>query len=195
MPVKQKRKTRKGSNQLLANSSRLGRPNLTTTPGNPNLVLVLPELIGMFASTGTAIIASNTNLTAGLLTNFGTRFAAFDEYRILKFKFFVYPLSAGQGYASVYVDPLSNAVPTATTIQTNVSKFIPLTEASAQRPYVFVYNVSDYSLLGYQPISTTTFNYGFLKVYTDVLTMGNSVNTGNQLMIRAEVTLELRGLA
>lgn len=193
--MKKGKRSRRAVNQLLASSSHLGRTNLATTPGNPNLTLVLPEVIGISAVVGTGTLATSTNLNAGLLTNFATRFQAFDEYRILKLKFYVYSLSTSQGYASVYVDPLSNAAPTSTTMQTNVAKWVPLNQGSAPKPYVFTYNVSDSALLAYQPIATTTFNVGFLKAYADTTNTGNNLATGNLLLIRADVTVEFRGLS
>jgi hypothetical protein len=179
----------------LSGSNYLSRSNLTTTPGNPNMVLVLPELVGISTASASTTFAGNTTLNAGLLTNFATRFTLFDEYRILKFKFYMYPTSTGNGYASVYVDPLNSANPTSTTAQTNVSRMVPLSAQSAKGAITFVYNVSDFALLSYQPISTTTFAYGYFKVYTDAANYGNTLASGALIITRCDVTVEFRGLS
>jgi len=171
------------------------------TPGVPDLIMTIPEVLPIASVAATATYAVSSPIQAGMMNSFATRFVAFDEYRIISCKFKFYPLgtnpgnSTGTGYADCWVEPLSTAAPTSATASQNVTVTVPLAQTGQPRPYVFHYKPKDFTLLEFQPIATTTYVIGNLKVYTDMANYGNTITTGNLLFIRAEFVVQFRGLA
>jgi len=183
-----KRKTQKPVNSSLDT-------RLAYTPGIPVVTMSMPEIVAVL-DIATGGLASATNLTAGLLTNFATRFVTFDEYRILKFKFELLPTCPAGGMFVAYVDPLNSSVPTSTTAQTNTALSGNLNSASIRKPYTLIYMPRDTAMQAYQQISTTTFSYGYLKVFTDVNNFANQNTTfAKAIQVRAIITVQFRGFS
>jgi hypothetical protein len=189
-----KRKNQQNTlNAALANS--LVNGGAAFTPGVPSITMTLPELVGTF-DIASSTCAGVVGLTAGLLTNFATRFVGFDEYRILRFVFQITPTCPSGGTAAAYVDPAGSGVPTATTAQTNVATFFNLNSAACSKPYILRYEPRDPALNIFQPITTTTFNYGYFKIYTDAANFANqNVTATRAFQVRAIITIQFRGLA
>ena len=193
-------KVKKNSNRSNANTLNARNANSLSvsgspfTPSAPSLTMRIPELIGKYTATSGAV-SGNTQLTAALITNFATRFAAFDEYRILCFDFEIMPVSANTGTAMVWVEPLSNSAPTTATAQSNIGSFVNFHAACTKTPYKLRYAPTDSTLIGFQPISTTTFGYGYLKVFTNAADFASLAGNLDIIVVRAMITIQFRGLA
>jgi hypothetical protein len=154
----------------------------------------IPEVIGIFAATS-SLINSTTSLTAGLITNFASRFAAFDEYRILKFVITIRPVTANvNGVLVAWVEPLSSGTPTATNAQTNVTNYLMLNNSHG-KAIRFSYQPADPGFQVFQPISTTSFVYGYLKQYTSTADFGSNLASATGTHVTAEIVIQFRGLA
>jgi len=141
-------------------------------------------------------LASSLGINTGNILNFNARFGStFDECRILEVRFEVRPCSSNNtGSTVMWVEPISNAVPTATLAQTNA--VVEFSNGGNDKVIKYTYRPADYAYLDFIPCSTTTANIGYLNFYTDTTNFGSYTIANNTLFVlRAHYCVQFRGYA
>ncbi len=159
------------------------------------MAMNLEFFVGKFTTTvTTGAIASSTAITVGLVDNFSARFALFDEFKIRSVHLRFYTLStANQGVINVWIEPLSNATPTLALSKDNKTLTFSLSDSS--RSHTLDYTIKDPNLTIWAPVTTTTAQVGYVKVYTDNAAYGATTVATDVLVVVGTMVVDFRGFA
>lgn len=184
--VQGKRRSQKGAGDTL---------NTQYSPGVQVVTMKISTILPKYTTTvTTGVIASSVAIQASLMTNFSTRFAAFDEFRITQVLFKANLCSASNpGTINMWVEPLSNTVPNSTMAGTNSVRRFPA--GGNDRTPTLLYRPADYAYLDWLTIGTTTSPIGWLNVYTDNSTFASSTVATDYMVVSADFTVQFRGMA
>jgi hypothetical protein len=182
--TKQRRVTKPGS---------IYSSTMPYSPGVPSAVFKVSAGIQKFTTTvTTGVIASSTAIQAAQIPSFGSRFAAFDEYRITHAKFMFYPCSStNPGTLNAWVEPQSSGTPSSSIAQNNKVLAFPI--GGNNRVYKLNYSPTDFNFEGWTDLATTTFVIGYLNVYTNNADFASNIVATDAVTVRAEYTVEFRG--
>lgn len=174
--------------------SRVYESTMPFSNGVPMTRVKVPAGVLKYTTTvTTGVIASSTPIQAAQVPSFGSRFVAFDEYRIVKARFTFYPCSSSNpGTLNTWVEPKSGTTPTSSAAQNNKVLAFPI--GGNSRTYTLTYRPTDFDLEGWQDLATTTFVYGYLNVYTNNADFASNTVATDAVTVRAEYDIEFRGL-
>ena len=142
----------------------------------------------------TGLIAHSHGIQAATIDNFAARFAAFDQYKILKATYAVNCIGAtNPGVMVMWFEPTSSAVPTNTTAVENFAVNFPASDVS--RKHVISYNPRDPVTQIWSPVTTTTNIIGYFKLFTNNASFGSSVTATDYAVITATYQVAFRGYA
>jgi len=186
--------TRKSSQQ-----SRMERldPNLILRPAYKGQYLTTMKVLGdpiSIATTVTSgVIQDSRAISVGTINNFTTRFACFEEYRIIKAQYqlnFFSSVNPGQG--NFWLDENSSAAPTATEAQQRSGvQMVPC--SSVERIHKMNYTPHSPSEQIWNPIATAQ-SLAFFKFYTDNANFGSSIVATGYMTERIVFTIQFRGV-
>jgi len=167
------------------------------SPGQPGVVFPLEVFIGKLTTTvTTGVIASSTVIAASLVSNFASRFVAFDEYRIRKFEA-IYQLcsSTNPGILNTWCEPLTSntGAPVANDAKNN--RTVTFSASATDKTIRLPYNPRDDNVTIWNAISTTTTSCGNLKVYTNNADFGSSIVATDYVVVTGIIWIEFRGWA
>lgn len=163
--------------------------------GQPNLTLKIHTSLAKYTTTvTTGLIARSTSIEAGLAGSFSTRFAAFDEYRIIKVLFEAYPCSSNNpGTLNMWCEPLNSGTPNATIAATNaVTSF---SAGGNSKVTKLVYKPADFAFLDWITVGTTNSTVGYFNMYTDLANYASSAVVTDYVIVHVILTVQFRGFA
>lgn len=141
----------------------------------------------------TGVISNSLTIGNGLITNFSSRFAGFDEYRIVKAKFVFQPFSSiNPGVIRAWIEEKSATAPTVTLANTN--RGITFPASSVERTHMLTWRPTDPTDTDYNTLSTSLAS-AYVKVYTDNTSYGSSIVATDYLSVTPYFTVQFRGLA
>lgn len=186
---KSQRRQQKVSNQSLLTASS------PYSPGTPASSMKIQGVIGKYTTIVTSgLIARTTAIEAGLISNFSTRFQAFDEYRIIKAVFEAYPCSSNNpGQINMWVEPLNSSTPTSASASTN--NVVSFSAGGNNKVTKLIYKPLDFAYLDWTPVATSTGAVGYFNVYSDNANFASSIVATDYLVVRVWLTLQFRGFA
>ncbi len=170
-------------------SSGLIRPN---TAIYPRVSLSIPGQV-LKQSITAGGIANVITVNFGLILNWATRFAAvFREYCIVGVCFDIQRAgTAIPGVLKIFYDEKDSGIPTSTGALSSIGYELTLsTTADVGRRRCFEWVAQDYADLGWL-IATTSYNIGYLKLYTDSTNYGCS--GACDILITPVLQVEFRG--
>jgi len=192
--VNQKNKKKKIGNRKAG--SRL--PDMTLAlkpefPGQPVCALkVQSGPIPLSTTVTTGLIALNAAINSGLVNAFATRFAAFNEWRIVKAKAHVMCFdSTNPGVISQwYESAQSSTTPNAVAAENAPAQ--RFNASAVDRTHDLSYVPHDPGEQAWTPVGTA-FTSGNYKIYTDNANYGASIAAKGYLVVNFDLTFQFRG--
>lgn len=169
------------------------RPSYTGQPMMSTVVMADPIVLSTTVTSG--LIASTTTLTNALISNFATRFATWDEYRIIKVRAKVSCFSTtypGQLNHWFDIPATAGAAPAIADARKNRAVRFPASDVSKNHELDFVPH--DPTLQMWEPLSTGL-TIGVYKLYTDNANYGSSVVATQYVCVDLDLTIQFRGFA
>ncbi len=167
------------------------------SPGNMPIRMKLECFVGKYTTVvGTGVISQMNAIQAGLITNFATRFAMFDEYRIESFLLRVdCSSSTNPGVINVWIESNASAtsLPTATDAKDN--KTLTFSAGDNARTHVLSFNPRNQNTQAWTPITTTTLSCGEFKIYTDNANYASTTVATDYCVVTGTMTVAFRGFA
>jgi hypothetical protein len=121
--------------------------------------------------------------------------AVYDEYRILKIKFYVVPIGVGvAGATKVYVDENDSTVPNSASAGARVGALLPNSNANPKALHTFTWNAKDYTDLAYTSTGSPSFSPCFIKFFTNSTEYGTPNSAGDAWSVMYEMTVQFRGV-
>jgi hypothetical protein len=186
------KRSKKANNKTIGNN--VYTTTMPVTPGSPITQHVVQGDVTKFTTTvTTGVIAQSLAIDAGDITSF-SRFALYDEFRIIKVVFKAYPCSASTpGSACIWVETKDSSTPTNSKSQTN--SVVQFSLGGNNRVIKLSYKPSDFAYNVWTTTATTSFVIGYLNVYTDNATYAAPTTVTDAFVLRAEYTVQFRGFA
>jgi hypothetical protein len=191
MPRKQ---NKKNSRRAMSTVSRFD--DAPSYSGQARFRVTLPAAPLLLRTTvTTGQIASSAEIKAEAVTGFADRFGStFDEYRIVKCKVLIRPVSASTGVSVMMFDEKNIGPPTSTESQERVGKRLANTNANSRSFCEMTWVARDLLDLNYSPIDSTDVIPVAFKTYTDATLWGAPVVATDLWIIEPEITFEFKGL-
>jgi hypothetical protein len=147
-----------------------------------------PEVLSTTVTTGQ--IAEATTLSNALIPNLTTRWQAWLDHRIVKFRIKLTNFSStNPGLMSHWFDEESSATPTAVlAINAKAKRF----GASVIGTHTIEFVVQDPTQLNYSALGVVT-NYGYYKLYTNNADFGSSIVATQYCLKETEMLVQFRG--
>ncbi len=140
----------------------------------------------------TGAIATHVSLTPSLITDWTTRFACFDEYRVthiaVEFRCFS---SINPGVIRAWLEEKSTATPTAALAAVN--RGITFPASAVERTHMLKWQATDYGDAEYTSMSGIAGTV-YLKIYTDNAVFGSSTVATDYLAYKVQFTVQFRGM-
>lgn len=160
-------------------------------PGQPTLEIWVPgtpEVLSTTVTTG--VIAEVTTLSNALLPSFSTRFAAWVDHRITKYRVKVTNFSStNPGLLNHWFDEESSNPPSSSNaISAKAKRF----GASVVGTKTIEFTVRDPTQLNYSPLATST-TVGYYKMYTNNADFGSSIVASQYCLKEVEALCQFRG--
>lgn len=135
------------------------------------------------------------NFSAGNIQGWASRFEnCFDEYRILKCRFDVIPLSAnGNGVSNFWFDEKNSSAPTSNETTERIVRRVPNTSNDARSQFSMLWVAKDLLDLQYTQISVDVIS-AYFKVYTNNALWGTPAVAASYFTIQPVFFVEMRGL-
>jgi hypothetical protein len=141
----------------------------------------------------TGVIAVSTNIVYTLISSFTTRFAAWDEYRVVRVQFKVRMFSStNPGVVRVWVEDRLSSAPTLATAEAAKGLFI--NASCVNKEHLLDYKIYDPVYTDFTALNATQ-SVGYLNVYTNNANYGASTVATDYLMITPMFTFQFRGFA
>lgn len=154
---------------------------------------MLGDPIKFTTTVTTGVIASSTQILYTLISSFTTRFATWDEYRVIRVRFHVRFFSSTlPGILRVWVEDRSNATPTLAIAQAD--KGLSPNMSDVARRHMLDYRIMDPVYVDYTQLNATQ-GIGYLNVYTNNAQYGSTVVATDVCVITPEFTIQFRGFA
>ncbi len=162
-------------------------------PGQPAMELKVRGPSGSLSTTvTTGVISISDAITpANFIHDFSSRFAGFEEYRIVKAVFTLLPYgSTIPGIIKLWFDSDFSSAPTSAEAYNAEGLQMQLCSVT---PKSLTYKPLDPALQAWSLVSSGTFNIGYVKVYTDNATYGAPIVATQVVMLTGEFTIQFRG--
>ncbi len=144
----------------------------------------------------TGVIAFTQSIEAGLVSSFGSRFDAYDEYLIEWFELRVDTCSSNlSGLLNVWIeaDATNTGTPTATNAKQN--KTLTFAAGANQRTHKLRYNPRNPVTQKWTPTGTTNASIGNVKVYTNTTDFAASTVATDYAVLTGTMGIWLRGFS
>lgn len=163
--------------------------------GQQRVVLQLEGGASLVSTTiTTGVIASAYPISSNAITGFATRFGStFDEYRILKARFRITPVSPSTGVSKMWFDEKSSAAPTVNESNERTALALPNTNANSKSKQSMIWVARDLLDLEYLPIGTVSV-VAYHKIYTDTGNWAAPTAVTPLWIIEPIITVEFRGI-
>lgn len=141
----------------------------------------------------TGLIATTTAITTALVSNFSTRFAMWDEYRITRVRvLFRNFSSANPGLVRAWIEPRSTATPTLAIAE--ASEGLAFNASDITKGHLLDYKLMDPVLSDFTQVGTTQ-NIGNINWFTNNANYGSSTVATDYFLVHIEFVVQFRGLA
>jgi hypothetical protein len=121
--------------------------------------------------------------------------AVYDEYRILKIKFFITALNPAMvGSTKVYIDENDATVPNSASAAARVGALLPNASANPKSYRVMTWSAKDYTDLSYTSTGSPSFSPCFLKLFTNSTEYGTPNSGGDAFEVMYTMTVQFRGV-
>ena len=163
-------------------------------PGQQVGVFKIPcDPIKATTTVTTGQIATTTNITTGLISNFGTRFAMWDEYRITRVMvFFRCFSSSNPGVIRAWIEPRASTTPTLAIAE--ASEGLAFNASDVTRDHILDYKIMDPVYVDFTQVGTTQ-GVGWINWFTNNANYGSSAAATDYFMAHIVCTIQFRGLA
>ncbi len=179
---------KKGNNPK-RNTLQIYDSTIPYSPGVPLTTLQVSANVRKFTTSGASSIALSIPIDNSNITNF-SRFTVYDEYRVTKVKFMIYPCRTDvSGSTCVWVEPQSSTVPNSTAAQTN--SVVQFSNSSATKVTTLTYVPTNFNYLTFVSTAATA-TVGYLNVYTNQSEFAAPPST-DIFTMRAIYTIQFRG--
>jgi len=175
----------------------IGTPNISANNAvYPRLNLDVPITLTQ-ANVATGALATTINIDSSLIPNFSTRFGAtFKEFAIVgaRFEIRLTATSTAQGFVLAYIDELSNAAPTATSINYARAE-LPIVSTQVDTRgsmHTVEWVARSYADLTWDAIGTSGV-VAYLKLFASTGQTGTSATTAAQIAVSGAYALAFRG--
>jgi hypothetical protein len=164
-------------------------------PGQPvGTFKILSNPVKLTTTVTTGVIASVVTLSSANVASFGTRFAGWEEGRIIKAMFKIDCFSAtNPGRILMYQDSDDVTPPTLALAQSHKAKSFPASDVF--EPHVLVFNNHALDKLQYATVAGGLPTVGYIKVYTDNAALGSSIVATDYIGYTIEYTVQFRGFS
>ncbi len=141
----------------------------------------------------TGVIANTTAINYSLISSFTTRFAGWDEYRVIQvrieWKCFS---STNPGMVRGWVEDRSNATPTLAIAE--ASEGLCFSAGDVVTPHVLTYRIMDPVYIDYTQLNATQ-TIGYINTYTNNANYGATGVATDYVGVHAKLLFQFRGLA
>lgn len=163
-------------------------------PGQPvwsTIVELDPTILTTTVTTG--VVASSIALITSGISNFATRFAAFDEYRVVKIRFqFSCLAPTATGIMTHWVEEKVATAPSAAIALAATKVQYPMSDVFGKHELIWTpHDVGD---LDYTQVGTVK-NLCYLDSYTSVAAYGAPAVATSVVLVQAFLTIQFRGYA
>jgi len=183
--IKQQQKDKTDPNWIL-------RPAFPSQPVGSFKVLSNPAKLTTTVTTG--VISAVVTLSSSNIASFATRFAGWEEGRMIKAVLKVDCFSAtNPGRILMYQDADDSTTPTLALAQSHKAK--SFSAADVFEPHILVFNNHNVDDLEYNTVSSGINTMGYFKLYTDNAALGSSIVATDYLGYTVEYTIQFRGFS
>lgn len=164
-------------------------------PGQPvGSFKILSNPVKLTTTVTTGVIAQTVTISSANIASFATRFAGWEEARIIKAVLKVDCFSAtNPGRVLVYQDADDSTTPTLALAQSH--KSLSFSAADVFEPHVLIYDNHQINNLDYDTVSSGITAVGYFKFYTDNAALGSSAVATDYLGYTIEYTVQFRGFS
>lgn len=162
-------------------------------PGQPVLsAKVSSDFAKLTTTVTTGVIAEVINIDNTLVTSFFTRFAGWQEYRIIKAVLKVTSFSStNPGRIVLYLDEQDATTPNLADSQAR--RYVMFSAADVSRVHTLLYTPHDLADLNYTLIGNNSPTLAYFKIFTDNSDLGSSIIATDYLSWTVDLTFQFRG--
>ncbi len=193
-------RNKRNQNMIKKKKNQIIRPNIDTSlllipefPGQPNCTLkVTSDFVKLTTTVTTGAILAVATISSSGITNFTTRFAGFEEYRIVRSVLKINCFSStNPGRIVAYVDPDDNTAPSLALSQAH--RHITFAASDVANEKRLVYVPHDPAKQTWQTVATGTSATGYFKIYTSNGALGSSTVATEYMDYHMVHTIQFRG--
>lgn len=141
----------------------------------------------------TGVIASSTNILYSLISSFTTRFATWDEYRVVRVLFRIrFFSSTNPGIVRFWVEDRSSSAPTLAIAE--AARGVVANASDVTREFRLDYKIMDPVYVDYTQLNATQ-SVGYFNVYTNNANYGASAAATDYCVVTPVFTIQFRGYA